>query len=47
MDLHGQRADNSVSYKPSKCGKSWDASAHSGLSPIQFAFLRTYLEKNF
>lgn len=47
MDLCGQCADNSSVSKGSKDGKAWEASAHNGLSPIQFAFLRTYLEKNF
>lgn len=47
MDLPGQCIDNSKVCKSSKSGKRWDASAHNGLSPIQFAFLRTYLDKNY
>lgn len=47
MDLRGLCADNYSVNKGSKKGKAWDVSAHNGLSPVQFAFLRTYLEKNF
>lgn len=47
MDLYRRTPIKSVSNKSSKSGKSWDASTHNGLSPIQFGFLKSYLDKNF
>jgi len=47
MDVQGLCADNTAKCKGAKSGKREFSSAHNGLSPIQFAFLRTYLEKNY
>ncbi len=47
MDFRRLSADNTRVDKSSKKGKSWDKSAHNGLSPLQFGFLQKYLDKNF
>ena len=47
MDVTGLCADKSEEANPAKRGNHRFCSAHSGLSPIQFAFLRTYLHKSY
>ncbi len=47
MDKQGQSPDNKGAQIPAKNGINLKASDNSGLSQIQFAFLKKYLDKNF
>lgn len=46
-EVTAQVADKSCSNSQAKTGNTRSKPAHSGLSPIQFAFLQHYLDKNF